>query len=226
MTSKIRSTLHLLRPFVKRLYDTTIREHLPRKLGLFNGVIVRGPRLLDSSDVLSEYEAAIVNSLRKHVTEGDEVTIVGGGLGVSTVVAARLVGEGGKVTTFEAGTTEFRLTREALDLNRVADQVTLHHGLVGPNVNVWSSAETADHVAVSELPACDVLEMDCEGAELDVLQNLDVDPRVIVVETHGHLGSPENDVRAEIERLGYEVIDRFAENAARGVFVLTAVRDE
>jgi len=38
----------------------------------------------------------------------------------------------------------------------------------------------------NQLPDCDVLEMDCEGADTSILSNLNIRPRVIIVEIHPH----------------------------------------
>lgn len=211
---------------VQSAYDRFVRPHLPYKLSTHNGVTARGAKLFDYTDRFPDYEAGIIDSLRDHVGAGDDVVIVGGGFGVSSVVAANHAGEGGSVTTYEAGADQYDLVQEALELNDVTDRVDVTHAIVGSAVSLFTPPGDASVVDAAELPDCDVLEMDCEGAELEVLRNLVVEPRVLVVETHAHLGSPESDVRAELDRLGYEVVDREAEVAEKGVFVLTAVRNE
>jgi hypothetical protein len=49
------------------------------------------------------------------------------------------------------------------------------------------------------LPQADVIEMDCEGAELEIIENLSIRPRVITVETH----SNHDDVLNALEKIGY-----------------------
>jgi hypothetical protein len=206
---------------VQSLYDATIRRTLPRKIGVLNGVSVRRPRLFDATDVNEGYEGALIAALRARVEPSDEVVIVGGGLGVSSVVAAR---RGRHVTTFEAG-DRYETLLETLEMNRVADRVTPRKALVGPAVSVnGTPAETS--IEPSELPACDVLELDCEGSELAILRGLERRPRVIVVECHAVYDSPESAVREELDRLGYAVVERGAEVPEEGVFVLTAVRED
>ncbi|NHN41444.1 FkbM family methyltransferase [Halorubellus sp. JP-L1] len=211
---------------VQSVYNRFLRPHLPYKLSTHNGVTARGAKLFDFTDRFPEYEAAIIDSLRERVRTGDDVVVVGGGFGVSSVVAANHVGETGSVTTYEGGADQYGLVREALELNGVTDRVDVEHAIVGSAVSLYTPPGDARVVDATELPACDVLEMDCEGAELDVLRNLEIEPRVVVVETHANFGSPEGDVREELDRLGYEVVDREAEIAEDGIFVLTAVRDE
>jgi hypothetical protein len=211
---------------VQSAYNRLLRPHLPYKLSTHNGITARGAKLFDFTDRFPDYESGIIDSLRHHVRGGDDVVIVGGGFGVSSVVAANHVGEDGSVTTYEAGADQYDLVQEALELNDVTDRVDVTHAIVGSAVSLYTPPGDADVVDAAALPDCDVLEMDCEGAELDILRNLGVEPRVLVVETHANFGSPEDDVRTELDRLGYEVVDREAEVAEKGVFVLTAVRSE
>jgi hypothetical protein len=53
-----------------------------------------------------------------------------------------------------------------------------------------------------------VLQLDCEGAEVEILRELIVQPRVILVETHGLFGSPTDLVASLLEKRGYVVSDR------------------
>lgn len=207
------------------IYARTIRDHLPRRFGLFNGVTVRHLRLLDPlfnmDDHRPDYEAAYLNAIRSQVEPGDTVCIVGGGYGVSTVVAAR---HGERVTTFEAGSEHVKHTREAAHLNGVDDRVTVRHAVVGDSIDTFSSTEGADRVSPGEIPDCDVLALDCEGAEGGILDNLSIQPRCCIVESHGCYGVPEHSVRERLEESGYTVVQRGIEDARLGVVVLAGVQ--
>jgi hypothetical protein len=48
----------------------------------------------------------------------------------------------------------------------------------------------------SELPPCNVLELDCEGAEVEILREMNIQPRVILVETHDHFSAGNSRERA------------------------------
>jgi hypothetical protein len=63
-------------------------------------------------------------------------------------------------------------------------------------------------LAPSELPPCNVLELDCEGAEVEILRELTIQPRVILVETHGLFGAPTDLVASLLKKRGYIVSDR------------------
>lgn len=209
---------------VQAMYNRFLRPHLPYKLSTHNGVTARGAKLFDFQDRFPEYETAIIDSLRDRVETGDDVVVVGGGFGVSSVVAARTAGSTGSVVTYEAGADQYELVQEALELNDVEDRVFVEHAIVGSAVSLYTPPGDADVVDAGELPDCDVLEMDCEGAELEILRDLEQRPRTIIVETHACFGAPETDVHMELDRLGYEVVDRGEEVPEKGVFVLTAVR--
>ena len=60
----------------------------------------------------------------------------------------------------------------------------------------------------SQLPPCNVLQLDCEGAEAEILRGLIIRPRAILVETHGVFGAPTDLVASLLEKRGYVVSDR------------------
>lgn len=156
---------------------------------------------------LPTYEAALVSGIREQVRSGDRVVIVGGGLGVTTCVAAAAVGPEGSVTCYEGSAENADLTRRAAVLNGVGDRTTVHHAVVASALSVWGDYEKATAVPPAGLPACDVLELDCEGAELEILNGMPSAPRVVLVEAHGFLGAPTETVRLLLQQLGYDVTD-------------------
>lgn len=60
------------------------------------------------------------------------------------------------------------------------------------------------------MPDCDVLELDCEGAELGILNNINVRPRVITVEIHNGEILKADDVINTIHNIGYVIQERTA----------------
>jgi hypothetical protein len=175
------------------------------------------------------YESALVGRLREHVRPGDRVTVVGGGHGVTAVVAALATGADGHVDVYEASDQMLGSLRGTLATNGVSGRVGVHHAVVGAAHDVWGET-TALVVPPSALPLCDVLMLDCEGAEREILTALAQRPRVLLVETHGAFGAPTADMRALIEAAGYHILtDEIAEAglanmcAEMDVHVLTAV---
>lgn len=209
---------------VQDTYNRLLRPRLPRRFGVFNGITARGDRLLDATDTHPEYEAGIVRSLRELVEFGDSVVVVGGGIGVSSVVAANQAGDDGTVTTYEASATHANeIVPETVRLNEPPADIDVKHAVVGEAVSTRGAHTHADVVSPEALPSCDVLELDCEGAETGILRGMHVRPRVVIVESHGHLGSPTHSVREDLVELGYEIVREQPEVEAKDMMVLTAV---
>lgn len=176
---------------------------------VLNGVAVPTVDPKVDCDYYSDHEHASIWSLRRYVDRGDSVVVVGGGWGASTVVAARMTHYEGTVTTFEPSSEMVATIDRAIRVNSVADLVTVEHAAIGPvreaNADYFGPAD-GDRRSPTAVPRCDVLELDCEGAELAILGALEFRPRVIIVETHPHIGCAVPDVRAQLLDLGYEVV--------------------
>lgn len=149
------------------------------------------------------YEEALVTALKENVLAGDQVVIVGGGVGVTAAIAALQAGDRGRVTCFEGGAEGVMTVRRTAALNRVQDRVTVRHAIVGRSVHVYGTPSDQGVLPPEELPECDVLELDCEGAEVEILSGMVIRPRVLLVETHGMFGAPTSMVLSLVERLGY-----------------------
>jgi hypothetical protein len=167
------------------------------------------PKLYNSPDVSDApgYEQALVTALKAYVTSGDEIVIVGGGLGVTCVVAALAVNSTGHVKCFEGDLKGVDAVRRAAELNGVSERITVDHAIVGEAIGVYGEVVATTTVHPSELPFCDILELDCEGAEIGILRDMTIQPRAIAVETHGFLGAPTTAVRDLLEKRGYHVQD-------------------
>jgi hypothetical protein len=190
---------------IKYLYNSNIREYMPKKIGVFNGVPVRDIRLFDQTDVFPEYEGALVSSMREVTSAGDAVVIVGGGRGVSTVIAARLVGENGSVKTIEASNKQVDLVEETTEINNVSGRVDVAHALVGTAREVWGEYDEADFIEPEALPACNTLILDCEGTEKEIIGTFNQKPTSLVVETHGVHGAPTEEMKHLVKEIGYTI---------------------
>lgn len=194
---------------------------------VYNGVAVPTTAPEEGRDYRPAFEQGTSGALRREVRRGDDVVVVGGGRGITTVVSARKAGSEGSVTTYEANSEMLETLRRTVRVNCVADTVTVEHAAVGP---VSEQAESmfgpgdGERLEPSAIPACDVLELDCEGSEIEVLEGMDCRPRVVVVETHAPLGVPPADVAAVLEARGYEITDRTPAGMHDELTVLTAVR--
>lgn len=234
----------LLRPIREMYYGRdelrgAIRDHEVT----YNGVTVAPYRTLDRFVPLSpppnkggharpaEYESGLCTALRDTVRRGDHVVVLGGGLGVTAAVAALSAGPDGYVTCYEGSKWMSQHVRDTMRRNGLADRVHVINGIIvdGRGV-IGTRGDDVRTIPVSDLPSCDVLEMDIEGVETDVLADLSVRPRRVVVETHGN----KERIRALLEEREYRIEDEeIAEvgpyRAAcerNGVYVLSARRGD
>ncbi|KZX99929.1 MULTISPECIES: methyltransferase [unclassified Sulfitobacter] len=153
------------------------------------------------------YEDALVRAIKTNVRPGDHVTVIGGGYGVTLAFAAMAANPRGQVTCFEASASAIGFCRKTLRRNGVEEQVTFEHAIVSNSYNLYGKGHAETVVDPADLIDCDVLELDCEGAELNILRGLRIRPRAILVETHGVYGSSTAEVSDLLTQMGYSVTD-------------------
>lgn len=199
-------------------YQKTIRKFLP-EYGYTrrNGVIISRKRIFD--DLLprhfhphppkkSRYKDGNVSLLNNHLMKGDDVISIGGGYGVTAITASRLVGDAGSITVYEASERQANIIQNVIELNGESNNIELIHGLVGKNVHVYDGMGDPKQVHPAELSDVDVIEMDCEGSEISILNEMNITPRCMIIELHPHrYGEPYNKGIQVIEDLGYEIVD-------------------
>lgn len=155
---------------------------------------------------IPDYEDGLIRGIKKDVRTGDRIVVVGGGEGVTAVVAALATGPEGHVDCFEGSIEQLHRIERTVERNEIRN-ITLHHAIVGENLGVYGSDSSAKTLAPERLPACDVLELDCEGSELEILKRIAFTPRAILVETHGFKGATSRDIRSILENMKYTVAD-------------------
>jgi tRNA A58 N-methylase Trm61 len=119
------------------------------------------------------------------VERGNQVVIVGGGWGLSTVTAARSVGKEGSVVRFKSSESAVRNVEETVHLNDVSERSVIRYAIVSHAYSLRGEKGKATIVSPEDLPECDVLVLDCEGVEKEILEEMEIRPRVLIVETHG-----------------------------------------
>ncbi|WP_440989039.1 FkbM family methyltransferase [Haloarchaeobius baliensis] len=210
----------VLRGLAQKLYDNTVRDHLPRKVKVYNGVSLNTGRLLDTNVVSEDYKQGTIDPLRELTRPDDSVVVVGGGHGVTAVVAAR---QGESVVVYEGGRELAERVRETARLNRVDDRIDVRHAIVAEGKEVYGDETGSTVVSPADLEECDVLELDCEGAEEPILKGMTIRPRVIIVETHPGFGVDPTEIRSLVTGWGYTQVHEyeFKENVT-----FAFVRDE
>jgi len=211
------SLSELFRRTVWYMYRMTIRQYLPvNGHYVYNDVDVIQKHVLDR--VFFPYysneptwEGGVVSCHEAETEIGDSIIIVGGGKGISAVRAARIAGKSGNVILYEGGKESVEYLDNVIEINDVVQQVTVRHAIVGHEINVFGGdSSMAKSISPDELPDCDVLELDCEGSEIDILYNMDISPRVIIMEIHPWQFSDDFDVIMKyLSDIGYEIRHRF-----------------
>lgn len=147
--------------FAREFYDQTIRPYLPYKIGVYNNVaVVDEVRLFDQTEILPNYKRANIEYLREHISQDDKVIIIGGGIGVTSVVSARITGKGGEVLVYEASREQANKTTRNINLNGEEDVCTVNHAVVGELSQAGGLLGDPKEVPANNLPNCDLIEMD------------------------------------------------------------------
>lgn len=214
-----------------------LQPFLPDYTITLNGVLVDGcdydvGSFPWSTNGVSNYESGLIAGILKHVDEGDSVVVIGGGFGVTATKAAQQVGESGEVIVFEGSSENTDIINRTVSLNGVSGQVEVHHAVVGEEVHVYGETADADYISPEMLPQCDILELDCEGAEIGILEDMEILPDTILVESHGVYNSPTSEVVSQLTDKGYDISHKeIAEEQFRerhieeDVYVITASFD-
>lgn len=186
---------------------------LPPDTVKYNGVEVKEGKKLsflipgDGFSGRPGYEKGIIDSFNRTLNQGDKVVIIGGGYGVTAITAKQIVGEEGEVVVYEPAKEMVARVEETSRLNDTPIDET-NHAAVGELKNPWGDTSSCKTVSVTEIPECDTLELDCEGTELEILENLQIGPQRLIVESHGVFDAPTREVEEKISDLGYEILDK------------------
>lgn len=203
------------RPMV--VYVRYLRPRSPRLEDeiQYNGVRVRPYRSLDAyapftlppnlggHENPANYEYGLGKGLREEVSEGDTVAIVGGGLGVTAAIAAQQAGPDGEVIVYEGAENMVDHIKKTVAINDLPCPVRVRHAIVSSAKRLDGPSGDATIVDPADLYECDILELDCEGAETGILRGLEIRPKAMVIETHGN----RSEVAELIDHLGYRVTD-------------------
>jgi hypothetical protein len=209
------SILKLAYNFIRPLIPTTYAE--------FNDVRVKDVKLFDQTKSFPEYESKLCNQIENFIQEGMNTTIIGGGRGVSTVHAARAVGDTGTIKIYEGSREHVELVTDTIQTNNVSSRVDIRHAVVAADISVYTDTEGVKRINSADLSVTDALVLDCEAAEIAILSEMEIEPNVIIVETHDRLvPGATAAIRHILENREYEIIEE--QDHAEGIQVLTATK--
>ncbi|WP_248516820.1 hypothetical protein [Salinarchaeum laminariae] len=219
----------LLRESSRFAFKKTIRPHLPcRDYPKIRGISVmasgRCTKMFDNIIGVDfswpdHHKEPNCNFISKYVHEGDSVVIVGGGYGITSVVAGQQVGKGGKVFIYEAAKEIVDDLLSTLEQNGVSKQTTVKHAVVGDAIDLKGLPGNAKSVSPSNLPSCEIAELDCEGAEVNIIPHLTRDINKIIVETHPSKGASTDKVKAILRKNDWEIIESAPDRSSGEVLV-------
>lgn len=193
---------------LRAIYNRWIRTRTDRIWAYCNGFFIKGAYRFDRTLVKPWAKSGLVASIQEYVEDGDCVIEVGTGPGLAALHAADA---GGWVASFEAGEDMVRAARKAVEFNNHTEHVQIYHAVVGIEYDSYGSTAAASQVAPADLlevadhDQCDVLIMDCEGAEVTIIPGLEIAPRVIICETHPSLNAPTELVSDLLAKQGYDI---------------------
>ena len=190
-----------------------------KKIGVYNGVIVRNVKLFNKTDIFHNYEDSEVRAINKYVKPDDNVVIVGGGFGVTTVIAAKKLKESNKMTLIEASKTVCTHIIDTLKLNNVYHKVNIINKVVEVEHHTWGKTETNNILLAKDLPTCDVLILDCEGAEKQICENITFSPTYIFVETHRQFEAPLHLIESILKSRNYKILNKETEQNGIGYLI-------
>lgn len=221
----------LIKKMIGFVYANSLRRIMPTR-GYYTlaGVRVYEKKFFDSFipglqfSSNPDHESAIISQLQEHVKTGDRVVVVGAGSGTTCVIAANRATSNGSVIAFEGSANSVARAQRTISINGVDNFSKVHHAVVGPPIHLSNAngEQEPEKVPPEELPDCDVLELDCEGAEKEILQKMNISPRVVIVETHPHFSSDPDKIGDILSQKGFIVVNQVNR---KQVPVLTAVKD-
>jgi hypothetical protein len=197
----------LIWKILKIAYANILRPVLPYTTIDVNGVTVEDAKLLDkffSYDLRENYEQKNIEALDAVTGNDDDILIVGGGLGVTAVHAAR--NTTGKVNVVEASESQSKTCRQTVKLNGVSNKVQVKHGYMGEKIRTYGSSKRAKKFSLSDFDA-DVVQIDIEGGECKLLQDGDLPTNKIIVESHGIYGCSTEHLKEIMRNRGFNVED-------------------
>lgn len=183
------STCHTIR----NLFSPSTEYSIYNSKEVFTGINEKKLRPVDkyfgelSPSIVPKAKEANINAIVDNVKSNDNVTIIGGGYGLNALYIAEQVGKDGSMKIFEADSNKIELLKKTLDYHSISTEYNIKHGIVGKGYRIMGDGIEGSVIEPEQLQECDVLEMDCEGAELEIIKNMQIRPNLLIIEQHPQL---------------------------------------
>jgi len=162
------------------------------------------------------YESATRRLMREYLGPDDELLVVGGGTGITSITASPHIT---RVTAIEADAHTRDRFIHHLDRNGV-DNVDVHLGWVGDA----DDANRPVDVDVFELEGHTAMEIDVEGNGLPIIPRIPDTVGTVFYESHPTMGVSTFDAIERLRTQGFRIIDRCIEWPATGGEIILGVR--
>jgi len=162
------------------------------------------------------YESATRRFMREYLRPDDELLVVGGGTGITSITASPHIT---RVTAIEADAHTRDRFIHHLDRNGV-DNVDVHLGWVGDADDANRPAD----VDVFELEGHTAMEIDVEGNGLPIIPRIPDTVETVFYESHPTMGVSTFDAIERLRTQGFRIIDRCIEWPATGGEIILGVR--
>lgn len=186
------------------------------------------------------------------IKKGNIIFDIGANVGLYSVLSSRLVGDFGKVFSFEPSPDSFQLLKENIKLNNLKNVIAINKGVsnrkhtkklfvypADPKQNsFFKKSKMKNFIKVNcitlkeiieknKIKSIDVLKMDCEGAEYEILfsssDNVIKKIKRVVMEVHNEKGHSINDLKIFLEKKGFKV--EMGNSYGDGIRMLYAVNN-
>lgn len=227
MIGLVKASIRLL---LRNIWIRSFRKIMPSTgYQTYNDVRVRerrlGEELLGILRDRPEYESRYCSNIEQYVKRGEKVVVIGGRVGVSSVIAATCVGESGQVILFEASKQGVDRSKYTMQINGTKN-IKIKQKIVGPDIDVTGDAEGTPRLDPRDLPECDTLAIDCDGCEVELLRQIKSNPKKIIVEHHGTVPTEDGlsfqyngeELINILDQKGYTIVEKDVMDRSRAGF--------
>jgi hypothetical protein len=146
---------------------TVAVENRQKQVVILNPKINKG--IETSIYYTGSYEAGVSNIIENFLVEGDYFYELGSNVAPHSMIASNIVGQQGRVYTFEPDPSVKRIVDKNISLNSINNIVTINSGLGDKSINV-DITTFDEYFQKSNIKRCDMIVLDVEGWEFQVLK--------------------------------------------------------